>query len=95
VPIFQVLMLTAFAQFVTLPISSLLIAQERYTTLAWVNAAAVGLNVVAATIAAELFGVVGIAVAGALVTIGQVSTVTLLAANPRRTESDERAAAAA
>ncbi|HMJ73738.1 MAG TPA: lipopolysaccharide biosynthesis protein [Solirubrobacterales bacterium] len=95
VPIFQVLMLTAFAQFVTLPNSSLLIAQERYTTLAWVNAAAVGLNVVAATIAAELFGVVGIAIAGALVTIGQVSTVTLLAANPGRAESDEHAAAAA
>lgn len=94
VPIFQVLLLTAFAQFITLPNSSLLIAQQRYTSLAWVNTAAVGLNVIAATIAAELFGVVGIAVAGALVTIGQVSTVTLLAANPPRTH-DEGAAAAA
>lgn len=82
VPIFQVLMVTAFAQFITLPNSSLLIAQLRYTALAWVNTAAVGINVVAAVIAAKLFGVVGIAVAGALVTIAQVCVVTLLAANP-------------
>jgi O-antigen/teichoic acid export membrane protein len=94
VPIFQVLLITAFAQLITLPNSSLLIAQERYTSLAWVNTAAVGLNVVAATIAAELFGVIGIAVAGALVTIGQVATVTFLAANPPRPD-DEHAAAAA
>src|SRR4029077_8005574 len=57
VPIFQVLLITAFAQLITLPNSSLLIAQERYTSLAWVNTAAVGLNVAAAAIAAELFGV--------------------------------------
>jgi O-antigen/teichoic acid export membrane protein len=94
VPIFQVLLITAFAQFVTLPNSSLLIAQERYTSLAWVNTAAVGLNVIVATIAAELFGVVGIAVAGAVVAIGQVSVVTFLAANPER-RRDEHAAAAA
>ncbi len=94
VPIFQVLLITAFAQFVTLPNSSLLIAQERYTSLAWVNTAAVGLNLIVATIAAELFGVVGIAVAGALVAIGQVSVVTYLAANPQRV-SDEHTAAAA
>ncbi len=93
IPIFQVLLITAFAQLITLPNSSLLIAQERYTTLAWVNTAAVVLNVAIAAIAAELFGVVGIAVAGALVTIGQVSTVTLLAANPPGV--DEHAAAQA
>jgi O-antigen/teichoic acid export membrane protein len=94
VPIFQVLLATAFAQLITLPNSSLLIAQERYTSLAWVNTAAVGLNVVAATIAAELFGVVGIAVAGTLVTVGQVCTVTFLAANPPSPD-DEHAAAPA
>jgi O-antigen/teichoic acid export membrane protein len=82
VPIFQVLMVVAFAQLVTLPNSSLLIAQERYTSLAWINAAAVVINVVIATIAAELFGVVGIAAAAALVTIGQVSAVSFLAAHP-------------
>ena len=94
IPIFQVLLLTAFAQFVTLPNSSLLIAQERYTSLAWVNTAAVALNVIVATLAAELFGVVGIAAAGALVAIGQVSTVTYLAANPPKA-TDEHAAATA
>jgi len=94
VPIFQVLLITAFAQLITLPNSSLLIAQERYTSLAWVNTAAVGLNVIAAVIAAELFGVIGIAVAGALVTIGQVCTVTFLAANPPDRD-DEHAAAPA
>ena len=94
VPIFQILLVTAFAQFVTLPNSSLLIAQERYTSLAWVNAGAVMLNVIVATLAAELFGVIGIAVAGALVAIGQVCTVTFLAANPER-KRDEQAAAAA
>jgi O-antigen/teichoic acid export membrane protein len=94
VPIFQVLLVTAFAQLLTLPNSSLLIAQERYTSLAWVNTAAVAVNVAAATIAAELFGVIGIAIAGALVTIGQVSTVTFLAANPPERD-DEQAAATA
>ncbi len=94
VPIFQVLMLTAFAQFITLPNSSLLIAQQRYTSLAWINTAAVLANVAAATIAAELFGVVGIAVAGALVTIGQVCTVTFLAANPPPREQAEDGLAA-
>jgi O-antigen/teichoic acid export membrane protein len=82
VPIFQVLMVVAFAQLVTLPNSSLLITQERYTTLAWVNALAIAVNVIAAAIAAELFGVIGIAGALAVVTIGQVSAVTYLAAHP-------------
>jgi len=90
IPIFEVLLITAFAQLITLPNSSLLIAQERYTTLAWVNTAAVVVNVALAALAAVLFGVVGIAVAGALVTIGQVSTVTFLAANPPG--ADEHAA---
>ncbi len=94
VPIFQILLVTAFAQFVTLPNSSLLIAQERYTSLAWINAGAVMLNVIVATLAAELFGVIGIAVAGALVAVGQVCTVTFLAANPER-KRDEQATAAA
>jgi O-antigen/teichoic acid export membrane protein len=94
VPIFQVLLITAFAQLITLPNSSLLIAQERYTSLAWVNTAAVCVNVAAAAIAAELFGVVGIAVAGALVTIGQVCTVTFLAANPPGQDDGHAAATA-
>lgn len=91
IPIFEVLLVTAFAQLITLPNSSLLIAQERYTTLAWINTAAVVVNVTLAALAALLFGVIGIAVAGALVTIGQVSTVTFLAANPPGT--DKHAAA--
>lgn len=82
VPIFQVLMVVAFAQLVTLPNSSLLITQERYTTLAWVNAVAITVNVVVAVAAAELFGVIGIAAALAVVTIGQVSAVSFLAAHP-------------
>jgi O-antigen/teichoic acid export membrane protein len=94
VPIFQVLMLTAFAGFITLPNPSLLITQQRYGSLAWVNTAAVGLNVLTASLAAELFGVIGIAVAGALVTIGQVIAVAFLAANPPR-PVDENVAAAA
>lgn len=94
VPIFQVLLIAAFARLVTLPNSSLLIAQERYTSLAWVNTAAIALNLIAATIAAELFGVIGIAAAGAIVTIGQVCTVTFLAANPPD-RSDEHATATA
>jgi len=88
VPIFQILMVVAFAQLVTLPNSSLLIAQERYTSLAWINAAAVVVNLVVATIAAELFGVIGIAVAAAAVTIGQVATVSLLAAHPPTREPE-------
>jgi O-antigen/teichoic acid export membrane protein len=82
VPIFQVLMIVAFAQLVTLPNSSLLITQERYTVLAWVNTAAVAVNVVLAVIGAELLGVVGIAWSVALVTIVQVSAVSFLAARP-------------
>lgn len=87
IPIFQVLLVTAFAQFITLPNPGMLIAQQRYTSLAWVNTAAVGVNVVVATIAAELFGVIGIAAAGAVVAIGQVSTVAYLAAHPPARDS--------
>jgi O-antigen/teichoic acid export membrane protein len=82
VPVFQVLMVVAFAQLVTLPNSSLLITQQRYTSLAWVNTAAVVVNVVLAVAGAELFGVVGIAASVAAVTIGQVSAVSFLAAHP-------------
>jgi O-antigen/teichoic acid export membrane protein len=82
VPIFQVLMVVAFAQLVTLPNSSLLITQERYTSLAWVNTAAVGITALAGLLAAGPFGVIGIAAAVALVTVGQVCAVTYLAAHP-------------
>jgi O-antigen/teichoic acid export membrane protein len=88
VPIFQVLMVVAFAQMITLPSSSLLITQKRYTTLAWVNAAGVAVKIAAAVIAAELFGVVGVAVAAAVVTIGQVSAVSFLAAHPPPRDPD-------
>jgi O-antigen/teichoic acid export membrane protein len=89
VPIFQVMLVTAFAQLITLPNSSLLIAQQRYTLLAWVNAAAIVINVGVAIVAAALLGVVGIAAAGALVAIAQVSVVTFLAAHPPPREATD------
>jgi len=82
VTIFQVLLVAACAQFVTLPNSNLLITQERYTTLAWTNAMVVGLNIPLAAIAAELFGVVGVAAVGSTVAVLQVSLVSYLAAHP-------------
>lgn len=82
VPIFQILMLAAFVKFITLPNSSLLITQERYTTLAWVNAGAVVLNIAVAALGAALAGVIGIAVAAVIVGSVQVTSVTWLAAHP-------------
>jgi O-antigen/teichoic acid export membrane protein len=82
VPIFQVMLVTAFVQFITLPNSSLLVAQKRYTLLAAINAIAIGVNVAVAIPAAAAIGVVGIAAAGALVAIAQVLTVSWYAARP-------------
>jgi O-antigen/teichoic acid export membrane protein len=87
VSIFQVMMVTAFVQLITLPNSSLLLAQKRYSLLAWINAGAIAVNVGVAIAAAELFGVVGIAIAGAAVAIAQVSAVSWFAAHPPARES--------
>jgi O-antigen/teichoic acid export membrane protein len=79
VPIFQVLLVQSFVTYVLLPSPGLLIAQKRYTTLAWVNALAVVINIAAAAVAASLVGVVGVAVAGTVVSMGQVGAVVYLA----------------
>jgi O-antigen/teichoic acid export membrane protein len=79
VPIFQVLLALTFVQYILLPSPGLLIAQKRYSTLAWVNLLAVILNVAAAVIAAPLLGVVGVAVAGTVVGIAQTIAVVYLA----------------
>lgn len=89
VTIFQVLLVAACAQFVTLPNSNLLITQERYTTLAWTNALVVGLNIPLAAAAASLIGVVGVAVVGSAVAVFQVSLVSYLAAHPPQIEDGE------
>jgi O-antigen/teichoic acid export membrane protein len=81
IPVFEVMLLTAFAQLLTLPNSSLLITQKRYTLLAWVNTGALA-AMVALSVAVSGLGVVAIAAVGTLVTIVQVSTVTYLAAHP-------------
>ncbi|HEY1854941.1 MAG TPA: lipopolysaccharide biosynthesis protein [Solirubrobacterales bacterium] len=82
VGVFQVLLVAACAQFVTLPNSGLLITQERYTTLAWTNALVVALNIPLAAVAAPLFGVVGVAAVGSGVGVFQVALVSYLAAHP-------------
>jgi O-antigen/teichoic acid export membrane protein len=82
VPIFEVMLVLAFAQLVTLPNSSLLITQKRYTLLAKVNVAAVVAYALVAIVVAPLLGVVGVVAAGTLVAVVQVSTVTYLAAHP-------------
>jgi O-antigen/teichoic acid export membrane protein len=83
VPIFQILLAVAFVGYLLLPTAGLLIAQKRYTTLAWVNASALAINVVAAVIAAPLMGVIGVAVAGTVVGIAQAGTVAYLALRKR------------
>jgi O-antigen/teichoic acid export membrane protein len=88
VPIFQVLLAVTLVQYVLLPAPGLLIAQKRYSTLAYINVCAVVVNVIAATIAASLLGVVGVAVAGTTVGIGQAVTV-LYFALWRQGEGDE------
>ena len=82
IPIFEVMLLMAFFQLITLPNSSLLITQKRYPLLAWVNAIAVLVNIPVAVAVAPAYGVVGIAVVATLVSIGQVTAVTYLAAHP-------------
>ncbi len=82
VPIFQILLIVVFAQVVTLPSSNLLIAQERYTLLAWINAAAVLVNVAIAAVAAPLFGVIAVAAVASAVGVLQVVAVTWCAARP-------------
>jgi O-antigen/teichoic acid export membrane protein len=83
VPIFQVLVALSLVQYILLPAPGLLIAQKRYTTLAWVNLCAVAVNITAAAIAAPLVGVVGVAVAGTVVGMGQAAAVVYLALRPK------------
>jgi O-antigen/teichoic acid export membrane protein len=79
VPIFEVLLAVTLVQYVLLPAPGLLIAQKRYSTLAWVNVGAVIVNVIFAAAAAPLLGVVGVAVAGSVVGIVQAFSVLYLA----------------
>jgi len=81
VPIFEVLLIVTLVQFILLPAPGLLIAQKRYTTLAVVNVIAVVVNVILASAAAPLIGVVGVAVAGTTVGIAQAFAVMVLALN--------------
>ncbi|HEX2160775.1 MAG TPA: hypothetical protein VHF88_03045 [Thermoleophilaceae bacterium] len=82
VPVFEIMLVMAFAQLMTLPNPSLLLTQNRYSTLAWVDATVVVVNVLLALAVASHFGVIGIVVVAALVTVGQVCAVTYLAAHP-------------
>ena len=95
VPIFQVLLTVTFVQYLFLPAPGLLIAQKRYSTIAWVNVVAIVVNVAAAAIAAPLIGVVGVAVAGSTVGIVQVLTIVYLALWTGRDETPAEAEAEA
>jgi O-antigen/teichoic acid export membrane protein len=79
VPIFQIFLALAFVQYVVLPATGLLIAQKRYSTIGWVNVVAVVVNVAAAVIAAPTVGVIGVAICGSSIGIGQTLAVVYLA----------------
>lgn len=79
VPIFQILLVGTFARYFFLPAPGLLIAQRRYMTIASVNAVALVVNVVAATLAAQLMGVIGIAIAGTVVGVMQAGSIAYFA----------------
>lgn len=83
IPVFQILMIVAFVGYLLLPTPGLLIAQKRYTTLAWVNASALVVNVGVAIVAAPLMGVTGVAWAGAICGTMQAVTVAYLALRGR------------
>ena len=84
VPIFQILLVVTFVQYLLLPAPGLLIAQKRYKTLAWVNASALVVNVAVAVALAPLMGVVGVALAGTICGSLQAGTVAFLAVRKRR-----------
>jgi O-antigen/teichoic acid export membrane protein len=86
VPIFQILMVAGFAQFVALPSAGVLVTQKRYSTLGWINAAMVLLNVPAAIAVAPALGPVGVAGAGTLITLLQIGAVVYMASRPPHRE---------
>lgn len=79
VPIFQIFLALTFVQYVVLPATGLLIAQQRYSTIGWVNVIAVVINVAAALVAAPTVGVIGVAICGSVIGIGQTLAVVWLA----------------
>lgn len=91
VPVFQVMLVASFTHLITLPSTSVLMAQKRYQVLAWVNTIAVALNVATVTVVASPLGVVGVAAVATLVNTGQNLAVTYMAAHPPEIESDHRA----
>lgn len=82
VPVFQVMLVGAFAHLVTLPHTSLLMAQKRYDLLAWVHTAAVVVTVAGSVAVAGPLGPVGVAAVTTLVTFSQVSYLSYMAAHP-------------
>lgn len=82
IPVFQVMLVAAFAYLVTLPNPGLLMTQKRYSLLAWVYTGSVIVTVVAVAALAGPLGVVGVAAAASVLSAGHDAVVTYLAAHP-------------
>jgi O-antigen/teichoic acid export membrane protein len=67
VTVFQVFLLTAASAYLFAPAASVLMAQRRYSALAWIFIAGLSVNLVGDIIVAPRFGVIGIAVVSSLV----------------------------
>ena len=67
VTVFQIFLLTAASAYLFAPAASVLMAQRRYSALAWIFMAGLLVNLVGDVVVARRFGVIGIAVVSSLV----------------------------
>jgi O-antigen/teichoic acid export membrane protein len=82
VTLFEIKLVAAFAQLVTLPNPALLITQNRHGLLAGINGAALAASVILSLIAAPLLGAAGVVAVSGAVTVAQVVIVTWCVAHP-------------
>jgi O-antigen/teichoic acid export membrane protein len=80
VPIFQLMLLPALVGYTTMPSPNLLMSQRRYRLLAGFYSIVLGLQLVAASFAAALSGVVAVAAVASVVGACEAGGVTVLAA---------------
>lgn len=67
ITVFQIFLLTAASAYLFAPAASVLMAQRRYSALAWIFIAGLLVNLVGDVVVARRFGVIGIAVVSSLV----------------------------
>jgi O-antigen/teichoic acid export membrane protein len=84
IPVFQILLVGAFAIYVTMPSQNLLMSQRRFRILALTGVGSLGAKAVADVLGGTLFGVVGVAIATTVITALTTAALSVFALQQTR-----------